>query len=101
MLSKIYMNLVIHLSAPLFQDDSSVYKNLLQELIQKEGFSLPIYKTALSGAPHMPIFSSTVEVEGQVFHGKAAKTKKQAEMNAAKVAYSDLKKRKLLSCFFF
>ncbi|XP_042511822.1 double-stranded RNA-binding protein 1-like [Macadamia integrifolia] len=74
--------------------ESVVYKNLLQELTQKEGFSLPVYATTVSGESHLPTFSSTVEV-GEVFHGKAAKTKKQAEMNAAKVAYSDLKERRL------
>ncbi|KAJ4953565.1 hypothetical protein NE237_030397 [Protea cynaroides] len=75
----------------MLQEESAVYKNLLQELVQKEGFSLPVYETKISGASHIPTFSSTVEVEGEVFCGEAAKTKKQAEMNAAKLAYFDLK----------
>ncbi|MED6109734.1 HLA class II histocompatibility antigen, DR beta 4 chain, variant 2 [Stylosanthes scabra] len=78
-----------------FQEDSSVlYKNLLQELAQKEGFSLPSYFTERSGEAHIPTFVSRVEVEGEVFAGQEAKTKKQAEMNAAKVAYITLKERK-------
>ncbi|MED6145333.1 HLA class II histocompatibility antigen, DR beta 4 chain, variant 2 [Stylosanthes scabra] len=78
-----------------FQEDSCVlYKNLLQELVQKEGFSMPSYITERSGEAHIPTFLSHVEVAGEVFTGQEAKTKKQAEMNAAKVAYTTLKERK-------
>ncbi|QHO04916.1 Double-stranded RNA-binding protein [Arachis hypogaea] len=76
------------------QDNSVLYKNLLQELVQKEGFSLPSYNTERSGEAHIPTFISYVEVEGKVFTGQEAKTKKQAEMNAAKVAYTTLKEQK-------
>ncbi|KAL5767846.1 hypothetical protein ACOSQ2_014629 [Xanthoceras sorbifolium] len=69
------------------EDDFMLYKNLLQELAQKQGYALPIYKTNKSGEPHVPTFVSTVEVEGEVFTGQEAKTKKQAEISAAKVAY--------------
>lgn len=58
---------------------------------------MPAYKTARSGASHLPTFSSTVEVEGEEFYGKAGKSKKQAELNAAKVACIALKERKLVS----
>lgn len=71
-----------------------VYKNLLQELVQKEGFHLPVYSTNKSGEAHKPTFTSQVEVEGEVFTGQEAKSKKQAEMSAAKVAYTILKERK-------
>ncbi|KAF8396317.1 hypothetical protein HHK36_017932 [Tetracentron sinense] len=81
-------------------DNSGFYKNLLQELAQKEGFSLPTYNTNRSGPSHLPTFSSTVEVEGEFFHGKEAKTKKQAEIDAAKVAYTGLKQRKSLVLYF-
>lgn len=74
-----------------FQDDSVLYKNLLQELAQKEAYALPVYNTKHSGESHAPIFVSTVEVGGQVFSGQETKTKKQAEMSAAKVAYMRLK----------
>ncbi|KAL4607102.1 hypothetical protein ACB092_09G150700 [Castanea dentata] len=77
------------------EDDSGPYKNLLQELVQKEGFSLPVYDTNRFGEVHVPIFVSTVEIEGEVFKGHEARTKKQAEMNAAKIAYTTLKERKL------
>ncbi|KAL5708759.1 hypothetical protein ACHQM5_019519 [Ranunculus cassubicifolius] len=71
------------------EDDCTIYKTVLQELTQKVGISLPVYNTKHSG--HPPTFISTVEVNGDVFHGLAAKTKKQAEMSAAKVAYYSLK----------
>ncbi|XP_075100769.1 double-stranded RNA-binding protein 1 isoform X3 [Nicotiana tabacum] len=76
------------------QEDEGLYKTLLQELAQKEGLLFPVYDTARAGPPHAPTFSSTVEVGGGTFEGQEAKTKKQAEMNAAKVAYNALVKRK-------
>jgi len=60
-------------------------------LAQQEGFRLPIYSTDKKGEAHMPIFVSQVEIEGRVFTGQEAKSKKQAEMSAAKVAYMALK----------
>ncbi|KAG5556261.1 hypothetical protein RHGRI_006762 [Rhododendron griersonianum] len=77
-------------------DDSGLFKNLLQELAQKEGLDVPKYETNVSGPPHIPTFVSTVEIKGQSFGGQAAKSKKQAETNAAKVAYTDLQERKKL-----
>ncbi|KAL4616497.1 hypothetical protein ACB092_07G203200 [Castanea dentata] len=74
-------------------DNSSRYKNLLQELVQKEGFSLPAYDTNRSGEEREAIFVSTVEIR-EVFKGHEATTKRQAEMNAAKIAYTSLKERK-------
>ncbi|KAB2606362.1 hypothetical protein D8674_006079 [Pyrus ussuriensis x Pyrus communis] len=79
----------------LVQDEMGHYKNLLQELGREEGFCMPTYKTVISGASHMPTFSSTVEVKGERFCGKAGKSKKQAELSAAKVAYISLKQRGL------
>ncbi|XP_054800399.1 double-stranded RNA-binding protein 1-like isoform X2 [Prosopis cineraria] len=76
------------------EDDIGLYKNLLQELIQKEGLRLPVYSTTKSGEAHMPTFVSNVEIEGVLYTGQEAKTKKQAEMSAAKVAYTNLKERK-------
>lgn len=70
-----------------FQDDSS-YKNLLQELAQKECSRLPTYSTIKSGEAHIPTFVSTVDVEGELFTGQEMKTKKQAELSAAKAAYT-------------
>ena len=78
------------------QDESCPSKNLLQELSEREGFSKPIYKTTQIGPPHMPTFFSTVEVEGIGFHGKASKSEKEAEEDAAKIAYITLKECKFI-----
>ncbi|CAN4101692.1 unnamed protein product [Withania somnifera] len=74
------------------QEDEGLYKTLLQELAQKEGLLFPVYDTVRTGPPHAPIFCSMVEVGSRTFRGQEAKTKKQAEMNAAKVAYNALVK---------
>ncbi|KAJ0021432.1 hypothetical protein Pint_31568 [Pistacia integerrima] len=72
------------------EEDYGFYKNLLQEFCQREDLSMPEYKTKKSGASHMPTFFCTVDVEGEVFYGKAGKSKKVAEIKAAKVAYTAL-----------
>ncbi|KAL2939537.1 Double-stranded RNA-binding protein 4 [Bienertia sinuspersici] len=76
------------------EEDPAFFKNLLQELAQKEYSCLPAYSTTRSGPPHNSIFSSTVEINGESFVGEEAKAKKLAEMNAAKVAYIALRERK-------
>ncbi|RHN50323.1 putative double-stranded RNA-binding domain-containing protein [Medicago truncatula] len=76
------------------EDEIVVYKNLLQELTQKEGLKLPVYSTNKSGEAHKPIFSSQVEIKGEIFTGQEAKSKKHAEMSAAKVAYTFLDPKK-------
>ncbi|CAJ2651384.1 unnamed protein product [Trifolium pratense] len=73
------------------QEESSSFKSLLHELTQREDFSKPTYKTTKIGPPHMPTFFSTVEVQGLEFHGKASTSKKLAEQDAAKIAYTALK----------
>lgn len=73
------------------QDETGVYKNLLQEVSQRVGASLPTYKTSRSGLGHLPIFTCTVELAGVTFTGEPAKNKKQAEKNAAMAAWSALK----------
>ncbi|XP_024393530.1 double-stranded RNA-binding protein 2-like [Physcomitrium patens] len=72
-------------------DETGVCKNLLQETAQRAGVSLPVYATTRSGPGHLPVFTCTVEVASMTFSGEAAKTKKQAEKNAAMAAWSALK----------
>ncbi|XP_068654655.1 double-stranded RNA-binding protein 1-like isoform X2 [Aristolochia californica] len=83
------------------EEEAVIHKNLLQELCQKEGFVTPVYKTTSSGESHIPTFSSTVEVDGKLFGGIPAKTKKKAEMSAAKIAWFELKesRRTVLPAF--
>ncbi|XAR72113.1 hypothetical protein NMG60_11018632 [Bertholletia excelsa] len=80
-----------HSLAARILDETGVYKNLLQEVSQRVGASLPIYTTFRSGLGHLPVFSCTVELAGIRFTGEPAKNKKQAEKNAAMAAWSSLK----------
>ncbi|XP_021895615.1 double-stranded RNA-binding protein 3 isoform X2 [Carica papaya] len=73
-------------------DETGIYKNLLQETAHRAGLDLPVYTTVRSGPGHVPVFTSTVELAGMSFNGESAKTKKQAEKNAAIAAWSALKK---------
>lgn len=75
-----------------------MYKNLLQEVSQRVGASLPTYTTFRSGLGHLPVFTCTVELAGCTFTGEPAKNKKQAEKNAAMAAWSSLK---LCKCCHF
>ncbi|CAL4961151.1 unnamed protein product [Urochloa decumbens] len=69
------------------------YKNLLQELAQKQGFPFPVYVTISNVSNHSGAFISTVEIQGTTIQGEPGNTKKQAEMNAAKVAFQHFKDR--------
>ncbi|CAA2938131.1 Hypothetical predicted protein [Olea europaea subsp. europaea] len=80
------------LSVVEIQEDKGLYKNLLQAMAQKRGLKYPIYETSPAGPPRKPVFVSVVEVGSDTFQGTKAKTKKQAEMNAAEVAYIALTK---------
>ncbi|KAJ8760727.1 hypothetical protein K2173_017819 [Erythroxylum novogranatense] len=73
-------------------DESGVYKNLLQETARRAGLKLPVYTTVRLGPTHVPIFSCTVELAGMNFAGEPARTKKQAQKNAAMSAWSALKR---------
>ncbi|XP_076947855.1 double-stranded RNA-binding protein 2-like [Bidens hawaiensis] len=72
-------------------DETGVYKNLLQEVSQRVGSSLPTYTTFRSCLGRWPVFTCTVELAGCIFTGEQAKNKKQAEKNAAMSAWSSLK----------
>ncbi|WCJ40184.1 Double-stranded RNA-binding protein 3 [Euphorbia peplus] len=72
-------------------DETGVYKNLLQETAHRAGLNLPVYTSIRSGPSHVPTFTCSVELAGMNFKGDPAKTKKQAEKNAAIAAWSALK----------
>ncbi|CAN6465016.1 unnamed protein product [Victoria cruziana] len=69
------------------------FKNMLRDYSQKRNLHLPTYTTDISGACHLPTFKSAVEIDGEVYTGNPATTKKEAEANAAKVAWFALKER--------
>ncbi|TVU34966.1 hypothetical protein EJB05_16825, partial [Eragrostis curvula] len=81
-------------SLPVSTVSSLSYKNLLQELAQKERFPFPLYNTTLDVPNHPGAFKSTVEIQGTIFQGEPGSSKKQAEMNAAKVAFQHFKDSK-------
>ncbi|KAL3649746.1 Double-stranded RNA-binding protein 6 [Castilleja foliolosa] len=72
-------------------DETGVYKNLLQEVSQRVGATLPAYTTFRTGLGHLPVFTCSVELAGVIFTGDPAKNKKQAEKNAAMAAWLSLK----------
>ncbi|PON95429.1 Double-stranded RNA-binding domain containing protein [Trema orientale] len=78
-------------------DETGIYKNLLQETAHRAGLKLPVYTTVRSGPGHVPTFTCTVELAGMNFTGEPAKTKKQAEKNAAIAAWSALNQMPKLS----
>ncbi|KAK8946375.1 Double-stranded RNA-binding protein 6 [Platanthera zijinensis] len=80
-----------HSLAARILDETGVYKNLLQEVAQRVGAPLPSYATVRCGHGHHMSFSCTVELAGILFTGEPAKSKKQAEKNAAMTAWNSLK----------
>lgn len=85
----------------LSQSNTTSYKSFLLELAHQRDISLPKYKTISVGEPHNLTFFSSVEIKEEIFHGDGAKSKKQAEENAAKDAYITLTKCKYSSAIFF
>lgn len=63
-------------------------------MAQKKGLGLPAYSTSQSGEIHVPVFVSTVKIGEANFEGEQSRTKKQAEMSAAKAAYISIKEGK-------
>lgn len=75
---------------------------MLQETAHRAGLNLPVYTTIRSGPGHVPVFSCTVELAGLTFAGEPARTKKQAQKNAALAAWSALKRCMHYSfCYLF
>lgn len=67
------------------------YKTLLQELFQKKTKKCPVYElVSKTGPDHDMVFSVSVRL-GDVVYGPAkGKSKKDAEQNAARLAYEEL-----------
>lgn len=82
------------------KNDPSSYKILLNKLANEEGFFPPIYKTTGSDESNSQAFSTSVEVEGEVFRGAAAESEKLAELNSAKAAYTALIERNSTPLFW-
>ncbi|KAK9270371.1 hypothetical protein L1049_025950 [Liquidambar formosana] len=72
--------------------ETGLCKNLLQEYAQKMNFAIPTYDCQRDETPgRMPLFSCTVEIGGIRYIGAAARTKKEAEIKAARTALLAIK----------
>ena len=64
------------------------FKSLLQELYQKKCKKIPVYELiSVSGPEHAQIFSVSVHLENITYGPATGKSKKEAEQNAASMAY--------------
>lgn len=67
--------------------ETGLCKNLLQDYTQKMNYALPTYTCKRDDTPGKTLpFSCTVEIGGIRYIGAAAKTKKEAEIKAARTA---------------
>lgn len=70
-----------------FQHDTGLGKNLLQAYAQKMNFAIPLYVCHKDDKPGMAgHFSCTVDIGGIKYIGGAARSKKEAELKAARTA---------------
>ncbi|RYR47449.1 hypothetical protein Ahy_A07g033372 [Arachis hypogaea] len=67
--------------------ETGLCKNLLQEYAQKMNYAMPMYHSQKDETPsRAPRFTCTVDIGGILYIGGAAKTKKEAEIKAARTA---------------
>ncbi|MED6224992.1 Double-stranded RNA-binding protein 1 [Stylosanthes scabra] len=67
--------------------ETGLCKNLLQEYAQKMNYAMPMYHSKKEETPsRAPRFTCTVDIGGILYIGGAAKTKKEAEIKAARTA---------------
>lgn len=75
--------------------DSSDFKSILQEFIQKRSREVPHYEIVQTVGPeHDKTFTVEVSLDGKILGRGKGKNKKLAEQNAAQVAYQSLNKSK-------
>ncbi|KAK7311676.1 hypothetical protein RJT34_09965 [Clitoria ternatea] len=67
--------------------ETGLCKNLLQEYAQKMNYAMPLYQCKKDETPgRTSVFSCTVDIGGILYIGGTAKTKKEAELKAARTA---------------
>ncbi|CAL5204579.1 unnamed protein product [Lathyrus oleraceus] len=68
--------------------ETGLCKNLLQEYAQKMNYAMPTYQCKKDDTPpgRVPLFSCTVDIGGILYIGGTTKTKKEAEIKAARTA---------------
>ena len=66
------------------------WKTSLQELAAARGLGVPVYQVTEDGPDHVKSFAAEVLVAAEVVGGGAGRTKKEAEQQAASIAYTSL-----------
>jgi ribonuclease-3 len=67
------------------------WKTSLQEIASIAGLGVPGYEVLESGPDHAKSFSATVMIDNQRYGPGAGRNKKEAEQNAAAIAFAALK----------
>ena len=89
---------VHHLFDPLMADVATRgagldWKTSLQEIASLSGLGVPVYHVVESGPDHAKSFLATVSVDDLDFGPGSGRNKKEAEQNAAALAFAGLKAR--------
>jgi ribonuclease-3 len=67
------------------------WKTSLQEIASMSGLGVPVYDVVESGPDHAKTFQATVSIDDQSYGPGAGRNKKEAEQNAAALAFAALK----------
>ena len=67
------------------------WKTSLQEMTSLGGLGVPAYEVVESGPDHAKTFSAMVLIDSQGYGPGAGRNKKEAEQNAASIAFAALK----------
>lgn len=89
-------DLVHHLFDPLMAEVATRgagldWKTSLQEIASTTGLGVPVYDVVESGPDHAKTFQAMVRVEDHAYGPGAGRNKKEAEQNAAAIAFAALK----------
>jgi ribonuclease III len=89
-------DLVHHLFDPLMAEVATRgagldWKTSLQEIASTTGLGVPVYDVVESGPDHAKTFQAMVRVEDHTYGPGAGRNKKEAEQNAAAIAFAALK----------
>lgn len=68
-------------------------KTALQELVASSGWPAPEYRVTESGPDHDKSFEAVAIVNGSTFNSGRGKSKREAEQEAARLAYEELSKK--------
>jgi ribonuclease III len=88
--------LVHHLFDPLMAEVATRgagldWKTSLQEIASMTGLGVPVYDVVESGPDHAKTFQAMVNIDDQTYGPGAGRNKKEAEQNAAAIAFAALK----------